>query len=79
MWSVVSSEIKECNIKDSDALIVPNMVIDALGKQEISGGTTCYRDVCYFRKVSLFHIHYRGHIPRHHVIVGFTVNTTLYK
>ena len=41
MWSVVSSEIKQCNVKDSNALIVPNMVIDALGKQEISGGKAC--------------------------------------
>jgi hypothetical protein len=42
MWSVVSSEIKQCNVKDSDVLIVPNMVIDALGKQEISGGKACF-------------------------------------
>lgn len=32
MWSVISKEIKQCNDK---ALIVPNIVIDAVGEPEL--------------------------------------------
>ena len=38
VWSIVSTEIKKCNIKDGDSLIVANIVIDAIGKQEYSLG-----------------------------------------
>ena len=38
VWSTVSTEIKKCNIDDGDSLIVPNIVIDAIGKQEFSMG-----------------------------------------
>jgi hypothetical protein len=38
VWSTVSTEIKKCNIDVGDSLIVPNIVIDAVGKQEFSMG-----------------------------------------
>lgn len=38
VWSTVSTEIKKCNTDDGNSLIVPNIVIDAVGKQEFSMG-----------------------------------------
>ena len=38
VWSTVSTEIMKCNIDDGNSLIVPNIVIDAVGKQEFSMG-----------------------------------------
>jgi hypothetical protein len=38
VWSTVSTEIKKCIVDDGDSLIVPNIVIDAVGKQEFSMG-----------------------------------------
>ncbi|VDI13269.1 Hypothetical predicted protein, partial [Mytilus galloprovincialis] len=37
MWSVVSSDIKNCHVTDSDSFIIPNLVVDAIGKPERSG------------------------------------------
>ncbi|XP_071151404.1 uncharacterized protein, partial [Mytilus edulis] len=34
VWSMISKEIKTCTIQDGDSLIVPNIVIDAVGIQE---------------------------------------------
>jgi hypothetical protein len=34
----VSTEIKKCNIEDGDSLIVANIIIDAIGRQEYSLG-----------------------------------------
>ncbi|CAC5390405.1 unnamed protein product [Mytilus coruscus] len=34
MWSEVSSDIKDCNVTDRESFIIPNLVIDAVGKQE---------------------------------------------
>jgi hypothetical protein len=34
VWSTVSTEIKKCNIEDGDSLIVANIIIDAIGRQE---------------------------------------------
>ena len=38
VWATVSTEIRKCNIDDGDSLIVANMVIDAIGRQEYSLG-----------------------------------------
>jgi hypothetical protein len=38
VWSTVSTEIMKCNIDDGNSLIVPNIVIDAVGRQEFSVG-----------------------------------------
>jgi hypothetical protein len=38
VWSTVSKEIKKCIVDDGNSLIVPNIVIDAIGKQEFSVG-----------------------------------------
>ncbi|XP_076113981.1 uncharacterized protein LOC143082265 [Mytilus galloprovincialis] len=36
IWSTISTEIKTCKIDEGDSLIVSNVVIDAIGQQEIS-------------------------------------------
>ena len=38
VWATVSTEIRKCNNDDGDSLIVANMVIDAIGRQEYSLG-----------------------------------------
>ena len=38
VWSTISTEIKKCNTDDDNSLIVPNIVIDAVGRQEFSAG-----------------------------------------
>ena len=38
VWSTVSTEIKKCIIDDGNSLIVPNIVIDAIGRQDFSMG-----------------------------------------
>ncbi|VDI80173.1 Hypothetical predicted protein [Mytilus galloprovincialis] len=37
MWSIVSSDIKNCHVMDSGSFIIPNIVVDAIGKPERSG------------------------------------------
>ncbi|VDI18543.1 Hypothetical predicted protein, partial [Mytilus galloprovincialis] len=34
VWSTISKEIKTCYVQDGNSLIIPNMVIDAVGRQE---------------------------------------------
>ncbi|OPL20517.1 hypothetical protein AM593_02201, partial [Mytilus galloprovincialis] len=36
IWSTISTEIKTCKIDEGDSLIVSNVVIDAIGQQEIT-------------------------------------------
>jgi hypothetical protein len=38
VWATVSTEIRKCNNDDGGSLIVANMVIDAIGRQEYSLG-----------------------------------------
>ena len=38
VWSTISKEIKACRIDNGDSIIVPNIVVDAIGKQEFSIG-----------------------------------------
>ena len=38
VWSTVSKEMKACSVVDENSLIIPNVVIDAIGQQEAGLG-----------------------------------------
>lgn len=42
VWQTQFADIKQCNIYGDNQIIIPNIVVDAVGEQQINGGKkTC--------------------------------------
>lgn len=42
VWQTTFADIKQCNVYDNNQIIIPKIVVDAVGEQQLNGGKNYY-------------------------------------
>lgn len=42
VWLTTFADIKQCNVYDNNQIIIPKIVVDAVGEQQLNGGKNYY-------------------------------------
>lgn len=53
VWQTAYADIKNCNVNDDNQLIVPKIVVDVKGEQQLNGGMFSRRMIVIFSNVTI--------------------------